>query len=333
MSLEFPIPKRDVLIQFAIDTCKEYRDEGYAITLRQLYYQGVSRKVLPSGQEAYDRLKEVLSEARLAGKFPLWAIVDRTRVIYQSDQTRADDNVDRAFERSTEAVRALPASLLVRARWLGQDHHVSVFFEKEALAGIFEGVCDPLGVGTFSCHGDSSHAGIYDWLRKAAHAHGIDNPKGWRDDADNFHKGTAKKSIILYFGDCDPTGMRIPKTIERTLRRFQQIAKTDFPVEFVRVGLSVEMARDLDLPPFWAKASAGKDYDDYVEAFGTTEAWELDAVPPKTLEALTRDAIATYFDKVRFQALQTGIEQRRALLRERMRTTEWHIQATAPLDE
>lgn len=327
------IPSGDALQRFALDICQEYRNDGWAITLRQLYYQGVNRKVLPSSQKAYNTLKTTLAKARMDGKFPLWAIVDRTRVVHPSDHTRNDCDVERALDRAAEATRALPDSLLMRARWLGQPNHVTVLFEKEALAGIFEATCAPLGVGTFACHGDASHAGLYDWLRQAAHAHGVDNPKGWRDDAGNYHKGMAKKSVVLYFGDHDPTGMRIPKTLEATLRRFMEITEKPIPLEFVRVGLTLQQARDLDLPPFWAKESAGADFVRYVEEFGTQDAWELDALSPNTLAALVKEEVSARFDPALYRRLQTEIEARREQMRIRMRSVDWHAKATAPLDE
>ena len=326
------IPDGDALQRFAIEVCQEYRAGGWAITLRQLYYQGVNRKVLPSSQKAYDALKTTLAKARMDGKFPLWAIVDRTRVVHPSAQTRNDCDVARALDRAADVVRELPDSLLHRDRWLGQPNHVSVLFEKEALAGIFEATCAPLGVGTFACHGDASHAGLYDWLQKAALAHGIDNPKGWRDDNGSFHKGMAKKSVVLYFGDHDPTGIRIPRTLEATLRRFMEITQTPFPLEFVRVGLTLEQARSMDLAPFWAKSSAGSDYDRYVEEFGTTDAWELDALAPPVLERLVKEAVGARFDDALYRRLQHEVDARREQMRVGMQSPEWHRKATAPLD-
>jgi hypothetical protein len=327
------IPKRRELLDFAVSVCQEYRDEGWSITLRQLYYQGVSRKTLPSSQNAYNALKVALAKARLDGSFPLWAIVDRSRKVYPSAQTHNDCNLDRALERSAEAVRALPGSLLVRARWFGQPNHVTVLYEKESLAGIFEDTCEPLGVGTFACHGDASHAGLYDWLRQAAVAHGIDNPKGSRDDKGSFHRGLAKQSTILYFGDHDPTGVRIPRTLETTLRRFMEITQKPLPLQFVRVGITLDQARSMNLPPFWAKESAGADYDRYVEEFGTEEAWELDALSPSVLAKLVQVEVKTRFDNALYLRLQAEVEARRIEMRQRMRSPDWHARATAPLDE
>lgn len=324
----FPVPRGPALLEFAERICKEYREKGYAITLRQLYYQGVARGFLPSGPQAYDALKRVISKARLDGKFPLWAIVDRTRYVRPGKSTRCDTKVERALVRSAAEAALSPERFLHRDPWFGQENNVSVWFEKEALAGIFEAVCEEQGVASFSCRGDPSHPVLYDWLKQAAAAHGVDNPEGWKDKAGANHKGMAKRSVVLYFGDHDPTGIRIPRTAEETIRTFMDVTGLGFDVEFRRIGLTLEQARDLRLPPFWAKESAGKDYDNYVEEFGTTDAWELDALSPETLERMVREAVSGLFDADLHARLQDDVLRRRREMRAMMKNREWHAAAT-----
>ena len=45
----------------------EYAAQGYDLTLRQLYYQFVSRDLLPNRQSEYKRLGDIINDARLAG--------------------------------------------------------------------------------------------------------------------------------------------------------------------------------------------------------------------------------------------------------------------------
>ena len=323
------IPPGKEILRFAEDVCREYREKDYALTLRQLYYQGVARKFWPSGDPSYSALMRVVSAARLEGRFPLWALVDRTRVVYPGESTRCDTKVERALERSVEAVRRLPDQLLHRDPWFGQPTHVSVWFEKEALAGIFEKACDDVHVSWFSARGDPSHPALYDWLRQAADAHGVGNPDGWKDDAGNHHKGMAKRSIVLYFGDLDPTGVRIPRTAEETVRTFARIMGLRFPITFRRVGITLEMAREMDLPPFPAKESAGADYRNYVEEFDTTDAWELDALSPEVLEEEVRRAVLEHFDAPLHDRLQEDMVARKTEMRRKMRSPEWYTAATS----
>lgn len=318
----------EALIRWAIEVCQEYREKQLLITLRQLYYQGVSRKVIPSGQAHYNYLKDTLSAARLAGTFPLWALVDRTRWVRPGAFTRNDVKLERAIDRSVDAVRSIPEQVLFRDRWFGQPNHVSIWYEKDALAGLFEAAAEPLGVSTFSTRGDPSHAALYEWIEKAAAVHGVHNAGGWKDSDDNNHNGKAKRSVILYFGDHDPTGMRIPRTAMETVAAFMRIAGLSFPVEFHRIGITMEQAERLDLPPFPAKQSAGKDFDAYVEEFGTTDAWELDALGPEETIDLVKASVTPYFDEALHAHLQRTVAERREALRVQMRQTGWHTAAT-----
>jgi hypothetical protein len=59
----------------------EYAAQGYDLTLRQLYYQFVSRDLLPNWQSEYKRLGDIINDARLAGLVDWEAIVDRIRNI------------------------------------------------------------------------------------------------------------------------------------------------------------------------------------------------------------------------------------------------------------
>lgn len=314
-------------VEFGREICQEYLSAGLAITLRQLYYQGVARGLLASSQKVYKALGKALSKARLDGDFPLHWLTDRTRVLHSGDFTRCDTKVERALDRAAERTAALPDQLLWRDRWFGQDYHVSVLFEKEALSGIFEDVCNRHGISWMACKGDPSHSALFDWLKDAAAAHGVGNPGGWKDAQGNNHKGMAKRSVILYFGDHDPTGVRIPRTIENTLNTFQGHLGLDFPIEVRRVALSIPQALERGVPPFWAKQS-GKDYKKYVREFGTEKCWELDAIEPRELMRMVEDTVDPLFDKDLARRLQKDVEKRRETMRIHMRSEAWHRAAT-----
>src|SRR5436190_19129181 len=79
-----------------IDKCNKliatYSAQGYSLTLRQLYYQFVSRDWLPAewadpntgstnNQKSYDKLGIIVGDGRMAGLIDWNAIEDRTRNI------------------------------------------------------------------------------------------------------------------------------------------------------------------------------------------------------------------------------------------------------------
>ena len=67
------------IIQTANDICENYAQQGYDLSLRQLYYQFVSRALLPNTEQNYKRLGSIISDARLAGLLDWDYIKDRGR--------------------------------------------------------------------------------------------------------------------------------------------------------------------------------------------------------------------------------------------------------------
>ena len=53
--------------------------DGLKLTLRQLYYQFVTRNAIPNKENAYNSLGNLISNARLAGLLDWEAIEDRVR--------------------------------------------------------------------------------------------------------------------------------------------------------------------------------------------------------------------------------------------------------------
>lgn len=58
----------------------EYQADGYVLTLRQLYYQLVSRDIIPNQQKEYAKLSNVLKEGRMGGIVDWNAIEDRIHI-------------------------------------------------------------------------------------------------------------------------------------------------------------------------------------------------------------------------------------------------------------
>ncbi len=121
------------LIALANDIIENYQAQGYDLTLRQLYYQLVSKDILPNRQSEYKRLGGIISDARRAGLIDWLAIVDRTRYLRGLSHW------------------ASPADIVNSAaysfrfdKWADQDRRVEVWIEKDALVGVFERVCNEL---------------------------------------------------------------------------------------------------------------------------------------------------------------------------------------------
>lgn len=55
------------LIETANGILNEYRNMGYRLSLRQLYYQLVARDYIENSVKSYKRIGNLISDARLAG--------------------------------------------------------------------------------------------------------------------------------------------------------------------------------------------------------------------------------------------------------------------------
>ena len=68
-----------LVIQQANDIINDYRAQGYDLSLRQLYYQFVSKDLIPNRDSEYKKLGSIINDARLAGLVDWSAITDRGR--------------------------------------------------------------------------------------------------------------------------------------------------------------------------------------------------------------------------------------------------------------
>jgi len=257
-------PKSEALIRTANQIIEEYEAQGFKLTLRQLYYQFVSRDIIPNTMKSYKTLGSVINDARLAGRLDWSAIVDRTRELRGVTH----------WDRPEDIVQAAARSFKVD-RWEGQEVRPEVWMEKDALVGVFEGVCRSLDVDYFSCRGYTSQSEMWEAGQRIM----------------NRYEETGQKTLILHFGDHDPSGIDMTRDIKDRLKMFVEKGSDfddsvdwDDACEVGRVALHMEQVRSLKLPPNPAKTTDSRAAD-YIEKFGH-QSWELDALEPKHLVGL-----------------------------------------------
>jgi len=64
-------------IRRAVEIITEYAQQGYKLTLRQLYYQFVSRCLIKNTMQEYKRIGSIINDARLAGLLDWDAIEEK----------------------------------------------------------------------------------------------------------------------------------------------------------------------------------------------------------------------------------------------------------------
>lgn len=254
----------------------EYMEEGFVLTLRQLYYQFVARGLMANTMAQYNRLGRIVSDARMAGEIDWEAIEDRTRKL--EELSHWED----------PAEMALGCSRQFRVdRWATQPERVEVWIEKQALEGVFQAVCEKWDVPFFSCRGYASQSSM------------------WRA-AERFieHMDAGQEVVVLHFGDHDPSGIDMTRDIEDRLWTFQA------DVEVRRVALNMDQVREHAPPPNPAKLTDSR-VGEYLRRFGN-KSWELDALDPRTLAALVDREVSRVLDRGAWEESEAAIKEGRA---------------------
>lgn len=301
-----------------LDQAKEIAEEYDGnLTVRQLYYRLVAGGHIPNSVESYKRIVSVLTDARYSGEFPIEWLLDRTREAKPGFFKTNQDDVEDALASTAADLRGAPESWLYRDRWFRQPKHVSVWVEKEALAGVFDAPCEDTGVSSFVCRGYSSVSALSQWLDALVEAH----------VANAFDE-----AVVLYFGDHDPDGWEIPRSAERNLQKIIQVRALYVPpIRFIRTALLRPQIQAFSPPPFPAKESSAR-FAGYVrehadawgwESDSDAMAWELDALAPRDLDALIRRSVAQHFDTDIHDDNVDTIGEKRGEMRERMQEEGW----------
>jgi hypothetical protein len=254
-----------------VDKCNEiiaaYRAQGLTLTLRQLYYQFVSRDLIPNTEKSYKNLGNVVSKARLAGMLDWNAIEDRGR---EPDRRSEFSNLEDLVDAAVRSYR-LP-------RWQGQRCYAELWVEKAALAGVLEPLARKWHVTLMVNKGYSSQSAMYASAQRFIDAFGADD-------------GPARDMWLFYLGDHDPSGEDMVRDIQDRLNLF---TRADGMVTVRKLALTMAQIEEYDPPPNPAKMSdsrAGK----YVDKHGY-ESWEVDALEPRVLQELINVAFEEIVD-------------------------------------
>lgn len=342
------IPKKftetqSAMIEQAIAICEEY--EGYALTLRQLYYQFVARDAFPlerryykvgdkwepapgdmgatpNAEPNYKWLGALINDARLAGKFDWTYIVDRTRNLERRNTWK-----------SPEELIKDAAEAYLTDTWAPQKRRVEVWIEKDAAIGVVERICNLNNVPYFSCRGYTSQSEM--WL--AANRIG-------------GYLRNGEKVVLLHIGDHDPSGLDMTDDIRDRLNRFTHvdwlnefgmgmlgagevtrgvirknmrdhmreqgcsIEDDELPFEVRRIALTIEQIERYDPPPNPAKKTDSR-FRKYQAQTGLDESWELDALEPAVVEQLIQDHIDAFRLQEPFDQAELAQENDRSVLK------------------
>lgn len=205
-----------LIIEKANDIIGNYQAQGYELTLRQLYYQFVTRNIIPNTQREYDKLGVTINNARLAGLIDWEAIIDRTRTVEANTH----------FENPGHILRTAAETYKLDTR-ADQETYIEVWIEKEALIGVIEPLCQELDITYLACRGYYSQSAMW----RAAQRIGD------------------KRAVILHLGDHDPSGVDMTRDTQDRLTSFGTKARVE------RIALNMEQIEQYRPPPNFARLS------------------------------------------------------------------------------
>ena len=293
--------KTQKIIDTANTIIDEYKADGYDLTLRQLYYQFISRDLFPENRRwtwtgkrwvrdpngtknappNYKWIGTFINDGRLAGLIDWNSIVDRTR---RHEANAHWDNPSDIIEDSADQY-----AIDTRA---DQNNYLEVWVEKDALVGVIERACEPLDIGYLSCRGYVSQSAM--WRAAMRFKRQEQNGKDC--------------TILLHLGDHDPSGIDMTRDIQDRLYMFGS------RVVVRRIALDMEQVEEYKPPPNPAKTTDSR-YATYRDEYGD-DSWELDALDPRIITELITNQAADYTDNKKRKALIKKQENERQEIRE-----------------
>lgn len=235
------------------------------LTIRALHYQLVGVGMTNTMQH-YKRVVAAMEVARWSGEVEFYTFSDLDREMI--GETKAEEtNVEDKIETAKTQIR-LWMTNYSKNRWENQPIYVEVFIEKKALQNVFQPVCNRNDVGLGAVKGYPSLTFLYETSERL-----------------KAQEDAGKQVVILYFGDYDPSGEDIPRSIEENLNRLGCYA------EVRRQALFRSQVEEMKLPP-----APAKETDSRTANWDGIGQVELDAVPPETLREMAQDAIDAVFD-------------------------------------
>ncbi len=262
----------------------EYVAQGYRLSVRQIYYQLVSRDMVPNTERSYKRVASLINDGRLAGFIDWDAIEDRGRDIVKRP----------AWNDGAEIVQSAANSFHMDL-WEGQETRVFCIVEKQALEGVLGGVCRRFDVPLLAARGYPS-VSIVRELALSYIAQALD---------------TNQDVTILHLGDHDPSGIDMTRDLEERIFMFLP-SDAIFRCNVNRIALNMDQVEEYDPPPNPAKVTDSR-FKDYEEKYGD-ESWELDAIEPQKLEALVESHIKPLIEFDIWRERKQEIEDIRAKL-------------------
>jgi hypothetical protein len=261
---------KEWIIKNSIDIVSQY--EKGILTLRALHYQLVGEG-MTNDINHYKKVINAMIVARWDNQIDFDTFSDLDRVMVGNTKY-TETNVEDEVYSSKNTINYW-MNAYHKNRWENQIYYPEILIEKKALQGVFQDVCNKWDIALGACKGYPSLTFLHEAQLR------------YRDAIDN-----GKKPIIIYFGDYDPSGEDIPRSIQENMLKF------GVEIELKRIALMEHQVVDWNLPP-----APAKETDTRTKNWTGLGQVELDAVKPERTINLCEDAIKDIFDVDKYDEL------------------------------
>jgi hypothetical protein len=263
------------------------------VTVRQVYYQLVSRAVIENSDNSYRNYGHHLTTGRKGGVLPWDAFEDRSRMFRKEPYPNYDiESEGTATEALTSWFRyALDPRVSKEydlPRWKDQRHYVELWVEKDALAGFLSPLCEELGIVLVVSRGYTSYTFKQEARKRFYSKISDDHPR---------------IPILLYLGDLDPSGYDIYRCLKEELDLCTVERLGLHPEDVAQFGLVPNVIKETD-----RRAKGFKKLYPELE----DNVYELDALPPGELTARAREGVLKYFSQRILEKNQERVRHWRA---------------------
>jgi hypothetical protein len=217
-------------------------------------------------KRSYRSLTDLLARGRVAGLISWDAIEDVTR---PTDLYAAFWNPAQFFRQEFEHF----LKGYWRNRLQSQPHHVEIVAEKLTVRTILQKVAEEFRMPLTITRGMSSLP-----PKKAIH--------------NRYMASQKDKLILLVVSDLDPAGDAIAEDLVKSFRRDFDVTN----IEAYKVALTIDQVEQFSLAPSMEAKEGSPTYQAFVDKYGITAAYELEAMNPSDLAAQLESAIKDVLD-------------------------------------
>jgi hypothetical protein len=266
------------LLKAALDVINEH-SRFWPLSVRQVHYRLLgpnaplkhaskpgSRYV--NDKASYKSLCELLARGRIEGHVP-WESID--------DETRPQDLNNHYWNPADFLQDQLRRFLkgYFRNRQQSQYDHIEIIAEKLTVRTILSGVARkysiPLTINR-----------------------GMSGPTVKKKIYDRYDDSGKENLVLLVVSDLDPAGDAIAQDIRDAFERDFGIDECN--LEVYKVALNIDQVREMELQPSMDAKETSPTYKEFVERYGMTEAFELEALEPADLQHILENAIEDVMD-------------------------------------